>query len=358
MRKKKRFPIFYSVYFLLIVIFLIAVHIGLRVVRVYLADYESAQPQYEAQRVFNTYYGDGTYTSLVKAADLALSRYESPEAAAAYLHAYTEGKTITYSSIRTGLDEAKKYIVKADDVKFSAFTIRPGAQKSEKGFPLYELDSLELYCAGQESVRVTAPRGDTVLLNGIALGEDALTGEETRHESCEHMPEGVEGIVFVTYAVDGLYEAPASIEVREPGGASVPLTQESDGTYSASFLYSDTLKDAYSDYVVAAAQALAAYMENDGRFSTAAAYIDPDSELYVNIRTSETYFVIDHSSYEFEDVRTSEFYGYDENTFSCRVSMVHVLHRYGSADYRDYLDMTFYLRRVGDRFLIYDRFNH
>jgi len=80
--------------------------------------------------------------------------------------------------------------------------------------------------------------------------------------------------------------------------------------------------------------------------------------LYVNLRTSETYFVIDHSSYAFEDVKTSEFYAYDENTFSCRVSFTHVLKRYGSKDYRDYIDMTLYLHRIGDTYRIYDRYNH
>jgi hypothetical protein len=35
-----------------------------------------------------------------------------------------------------------------------------------------------------------------------------------------------------------------------------------------------------------------------------------------------------------------------------------VRHRIGSADYRDYIDTTFYLRRVGEKYLMYDRLNH
>ena len=58
------------------------------------------------------------------------------------------------------------------------------------------------------------------------------------------------------------------------------------------------------------------------------------------------------------DVLDYKFYAYDPDTFSCRVTMIHVLHRIGSADYRDYIDTTFYLRRVGEQYLMYDRLNH
>ena len=172
------------------------------------------------------------------------------------------------------------------------------------------------------------------------------------------MPEGVNGIVFAEYRADKLYFAPDSIKILTSDGRECPLAQDETGIYSKGIMYDEALQAEYSEYVISAAQALAAYMQNDGKFSTAAAYMDPDSELYINTRTAETYFVIDHSSYSFEDVRTSEFCRYDDNTFSCRVSFTHVLKRYGSKDYKDYIDTTFFLRRVGDKFLIYDRYNH
>ena len=86
--------------------------------------------------------------------------------------------------------------------------------------------------------------------------------------------------------------------------------------------------------------------------------MDPESDLYDNLQTSQTYFVIDHDSYAFEDVVLSEFFAYDENTFSCRVAFTHVLKRTYSEDYRDYIDITYFFRRVGDAFLVYDRYNH
>lgn len=358
MNGKKRLPVFYIIYFSLIAIFLIALFIGLRVVRTYLADYETALPQYEAERIFETYYAAGDYSALLEQTEVSISSLETKEDLLAWLRTCTAGKTITYSSITTGLDGTIKYIVKADDVKFSAFTLRESGKTSEKGFTLYEADTFTLYCAGNESVTVTAPAGYSVYVNDVLLDDTYRTGTETRDSSWNYMPDGVNGITFVEYYADGLYLSPQSVRVLSADGQECPITAGENNTYTAAIVFSEQLQTEYADYVVSAAQAISAYMQNDGSFSKAAAYIDPESDLYINLRTSLTYFVRSHSSYSFEDVQTSEFYAYDENTFSCRVSFTHVLKRYGSQDYKDYIDTTFFLRRIGDTFLIYDRYNH
>lgn len=358
MKSTKRFPLFYCIYFLCIALFLTALYVSLGVVREYLADYESAQPQYEAQRVFDKYYSAGSYTGLLEICDANYSEFEKADAVISYLNDYTKDKEITYNSISSGLDSDIKYIVKADGVKFSSFTLTTSDITTPKGVPLYTLKEAELYTTGNESVRITAPKGYTVLLNGVPVSDVYRTGNMQPHMSCEHMPEGTEGIVYVEYQVNSLYFPEESVQVLSPNGTIAPLNTTEDGSYKADIVYSTSLKSEYEEYVVAAAKALAAYMQNDGRFAAIASYLDPSSNLYTNVKSSETYFVIDHSSYTFEDVVTSEYYAYDDTTFSCRVSLTHVLKRYGSKDYRDYLDMTFYLRKIGDTYLIYDRFNH
>ena len=357
-KAKRGFPVFYCIYFLCIALFLAGLYMALGVVREYLADYESAQPQYEAERVFETYYSTGDYEKLVHVCEADVTAFEDQAVVAAYLREFTAGKEITYNSITTGLASSIKYIVKADGVKFSAFTLVQGEETTPKGVPMYTLGNMEIYTSGQHSFSITAPKGYTVRMDGHVLDASYRTEKEEKHDSCHHMPEGIEGIIYVEYRVDGLYYSPKSVEVINRDGISVPVVQDDMGNYSADFIYSDSLQAEHSEYVIAAAQALAAYMQNDGKFSAIGAYLDPASDLYTNVRSSETYFVISHSSYSFEDVKTSEFYAYDDNTFSCRVSFTHVLKRYGSKDYKDYLDMTFYLRKVDGKYLIYDRYNH
>ena len=357
-KKQKKFPVFYAVYFTLIVIFFITLAIALHIVRIYLADYESTQPQHEAQRVFDTYYATGDYSALIEASFISVSPLETKDSALNYLRQVTKDKSITYTRITTGLDSDIKYIVKADDLKFSSFTLTESNKKSEKGFTMYIPSSFEVYIAGTESVKVTAPLSYTVYINGVPLDETYLTGSKKEDISCQHMPVGVDGIIFAEYRADSLYFKPEDVKILSADGRECPLNQDENGNYSTGILYDNNLQAEYSEYVISAAQALAAYMQNDGKFSAISGYLDPESELYTNIRTSETYFVISHSSYSFEDVRSSEFCRYDDNTFSCRISFTHILKRSGSKDYRDYIDMTFFLRRVGDKFLIYDRYNH
>ena len=358
MKHKKRFPVFYTVYFTLILLFIAALLTAVCIVREYLADYESAQPQYEAQRVFEKYYGSSDYSALLEAVEATVTPFESSESVRQYLLEITSGKEISYTEITTGLDRAHKYIVKADDIKFSSFILEEGDTTTPKGFPLYECTSMEIYTAGGESVTVSAPLGYTVYINDVPLDASYLTGKQTEDVSCKYMPSGVSGIIFAEYRVEGLYYPPNSVRILSGSGKECTVEQSGEGEFSTGILYDGELASAYSEYVIQAAQAIAAYMQNDGKFSAVSPYIDAESELYVNLKTAETYFVVDHSSYSFEDVRASEFCQYDENTFSCRVSFTHVLKRTGSKDYKDYIDTTFFLRRSGDKFLIYDRYNH
>ena len=123
MKKKFRIPLFYILYFAFIVLFDIALHLGQKTVTAYLADYESSLPEYEAQRVFDTYYASGDYSELVSLSDHQITSFETSAALETYLETFTKGKKITFNSITTGLDDSLRYIVKADDVKFSSFTI-------------------------------------------------------------------------------------------------------------------------------------------------------------------------------------------------------------------------------------------
>ena len=357
MQKTKRFPVFYTVYFIFIALVLVLIHIGLGIVKTYLADYESARPQYEAERVFAEYYASGDFSKLVDQCEVPLTEYETADTLCRYLTAFTDDKELTYSQITTGLDTSVKYIVKADNIKFSAFTLKESDKKTEKGFSLYEVSDFELYCAANETVSITAPKGYTVLVNGAEVPDTALSGEEAKDKSCSFMPEGVEGIVYLEYVIDDMYLPPDSVTVLSPDGRECTVTAEG-AVFTADVLYEEVIPEDRNAYIIDAAKAISKYMQNDAMFYSVSGYIDPESELYEYLKTSLTYFVIKHNSYDFEDVRTSEFYQYDENTFSCRISFTHVLKRTNMEDYKDYIDTTFFFRRVGDAFLIYDRYNH
>ena len=67
-----------------------------------------------------------------------------------------------------------------------------------------------------------------------------------------------------------------------------------------------------------------------------------------------------HSGYEFTDESVSEFFRYDQNTVSVRIAFTHILHRAGSADYKDKTDITYFAHKTSDDgdYLIFARYNN
>lgn len=364
MRKKHRFPIFYAILVLFIVLAVVAIEFAIGKVTDYLADYESAQPKYVAEDIFNKYYKNYDFDSLVTLSGVKIPEFESKESLVKYLHSLYDGCEMTYHS---GVSEDKKsesdivtltYEVEFGSSAVSSFSLKSGDNKSTYGFEIFEPDQFTLKVSAEKSVRVTVPSQYTVFINGKQVDKKYIIESDIQTESCKHMPEGVSGLTYCTYQVGELFFDP-EIKVLTPDGKESALTFDKEkGTYEADVIYSDSLKEQYSEYVLTAIKKYAAFMGNDEKWGNIKIYFDPSSKLYKSIGTSETSFVIDHSGYYFTDENTSEFYAYDENTFSCRVSFTHVLTKRGKADYKDKIDMTIYLRKVGDKFLIYDRYDH
>ena len=357
-KKVRKLPYFYIALLAFVVLFLVALFFFLRHIEDRLADYELSLPDYEAERIFEELYQPLDVARLYEAAGRDMPPFEDETVVQQYYDALIEGKELQYYKISTGLNDTETYVVKAGDKKISAFALEKSGEVSKYGSPLYTLGTVSLYDSAQEEVFVKAPEGSTVYINGVALDESYCTESGIETASCAHMPDGVKGVTYRMYQLGGLLNDP-EVSVRNREGIEHPLSyDEATDTYTAGLVYSDTLREAYGDYVKEAAQALAAYMQMDSYFGAVSKYLEQGTPLYESTRTSETYFVMPHSGYSFEDVEADEFYAYDENTFSCRVSFKHILYKPGFEDYVDFVDTTLYLRKVGDTYLIYDRETH
>jgi hypothetical protein len=105
MRKIHRFPRFFIVLILFIVAAVIAIEFAAGEVSKYLADYESAQPKYVAEDIFNKYYKSYDFDSLVTLSGVEITEFESKDSLVKYLHNLYDGCEMTYHS---GVSEDKK----------------------------------------------------------------------------------------------------------------------------------------------------------------------------------------------------------------------------------------------------------
>lgn len=356
--KKIKISPFYIVLLVFISLVLIATEFGKGALRDLLSEYENAQYKYVAEELLETKLRSGDGEALADFFADSFSEYESKENKAEYLHSLTDGMPIELQSLSSGLDDAVLYAVKCDKKRIATLELKKSGDTTEHGIELYALNTANLNPKLLGSFSIQIPKGYLLSVNGISADEKYCLGDDVPTASQNFMPEEVNGIIYTTYTFDRMCAAPV-FSVQNAVGRDSAVRYDADkGVYTADIIYDDALAEIHTDYAIEAAKAYAAYMQNDAYFGQIKKYFDPSSELYNNLRTSQTMWVIDHNSYEFKDVEASEFYSYSDDVFSCRVKLTHVLKYRGLNDYNDYMDMTFYFRLVGDKYLIYNSFNN
>lgn len=349
---RKRIPLFYIIYFSLVTIAVIAIVVGMGWLKGILGEYENAQPHHVANDVFEEYYKSGDFNKLSEIAYDEAS-FDGVETVAEFLREQYGESKLTYNSVSSGEEGILKYIVKSGDYKISAFTLKKSGEKTRRGFDLYTEDSFEVYYAAQKSVSVLVPEFSEVYLNGKKLGDEHIKENGIIRETADSIPEGISPIQYTRYFVDGLINDPEIKVMTGDAENSLHYNTETK-EYEAGLPNDPELEAEHKDFVLSAVKEYAKYMEMDSWWGNVKPYFDPTTDLYVSIYTVEQYFVYPHEGYRFEDEYAGEFYAYDENTFSCRVSVMQILENPGMEDFKDKIDMTVFLRRVGDKFLIYD----
>lgn len=361
--KKRKFGTFWLVYTIVFSVLTLFVVAGIVFCNRILSDYESARPEYVAEKVFEEYFLTEDCSALVEKSGFVVSKYETPEQ---FVELWNAKKTEELSLLRVSADngsETVRYNVRAGETTLAAFELKLSGQVTPFKNPLYELSSIEISLRAKESVRVSAPSESVVFVNGIAVtAEEAV--ETNLPTFCDgHIPEGVAPLVFTNYTVDGLLQQPTVTAVDKNGMPHTLTYDEAQGMYVADILYDEELMAQMQDHVVKAATTYASFMQQGATRTQALSYLEPGTELYQQTQVVNNYWVSAHSGERFEKLNVGEFYAYDENTFSCRVSFVHVLTggttRFDEkGENRENVDITWYFRKVGDKYLIYDRENN
>lgn len=358
MMKKIRISPFYIVLLCFVISVLILTEVGKSYLCDVLIEYEEAQVKYTAEQILseNLVPGDGEKLAAFFAD--SFSEYETATHIKAYLAELTEGKALSLQTLSGGLGSATQYTIKCDDKKFGTMALEKSDRKTKHGFALYSLYSAKLNTKLLSEISIRIPQGYTLMVNGLTADEKYCLGDVLTTPSENFMPDGVHGILYTTYTFDRLCATPEFVVHGADGRETSVYYDDEEAVYVAKVLYDDALAAQYGEYVKEAAMAYATYMQNDTSFAQIKKYFDPTAAIYSQLRTSATMWVIDHDGYTFRDVDASEFYAYSDEVFSCRVSLTHVLKYSGLKDYFDYVDMTFYLRKIDDHYLIYNSFNN
>ena len=206
-----------------------------------LAEYESIQPKYEAERVFNEYFLNSSAADMISYEEGFYSEYDKVGAPENAISALIEGKKLSYKAENRAL-----YVVYADGKAIAQFTLKGHPDKTPLlGAHKPVLDKIDFLIKPEYEISVIAPKDAVVKVNGKTVVSDMIEGDPYILDSAEYFPND-EARTMVLYRIIGLFAEP-TVSVESADG-SVKYGIELIGepfTYSVENSYISYLKNAY-----------------------------------------------------------------------------------------------------------------
>ena len=334
-RKQKKGPrlsgvIFYTLYFMFILVFVLGTYIGLQWVHGWLADYEAAQPTYKAEQVFQQLFTDPDWGALYVSAGAKDSAYEGKDEFVNYMEEKVGDTALTYMETSAGLSGNKKFVVRLGDEKVATFTLVDNNKVSSSlnlqnlesltDIPDWQLGSVEVFFERSGSYRIEKMDGHTAYVNDVAL-DDSFTIMEATTIAADYLPEGLTGVSMCTQEVTGLMEKP-TVTVVDEDGAQVEVTyDEATRTFTARTEV-NTMADEQKEVALEAARVNSLWMiEEIKDRGKVAKYYDSGSKPYDDIVHLGELWMQGHAGYEFKNEEVTKFASYGSEMFSVYVSL-------------------------------------
>lgn len=352
-KKKKGFPVFFTIYFTLIALAVFAVAFGMKYLRGYLAAYENSQPKYEAEKVAQTFL-NRDFETLYEYEDQSLFEGETEQQYVDYMNELTSGMDITYKSVVSGSEDEMRYLVKADDVPLGEFTLKKNGQVDEYGFEGWTLDTMKTTgVLRSETYRVTAPTKSTVYVDGQALTDAEIIERDIPIFTVEDLPDGAHVPTDCVYEFTR-YFGVDQVRVVDQYGEENALTEQGN-TYTAAFNYDDSrLAPELEERVIQVVRRLSCFMTDD--YSRSRLYKDliEDSKAYSYVKRFDLNWIAKHKSYEFSNMQVNNYVSYSDDCFSAEVRYDYTI-IYRKADPETYpTAYRLFFKKVKDEWYLYD----
>ena len=368
-KKQKKGPrvggvIFYTLYFMFILVFFIGTYIGLQWLNGWLADYEQSQPVYKAEAVFQQLFTDPNWGDLYEAAGAKDSLYEGKEEYVNYMEDKTSGKDLTYMQTSAGLaKDKKKFIVYLEEEKVATFTLvdknQVGAVNLENlenitDIPDWQLDSVEVFFERIGTYRIEKVEGHTAYVNGVALDDSFTIQVATTLAMEEYVPEGTVGTSTCVQEVNGIMELP-EVKILDKDGKEMTVTYDEASRTFTERTETNTMTEDQKTVALEAAKANCLWMiEELTDRGKIAKYFDNASKPYKDITKLGELWMQAHAGYTFANEEVTKFCSYGEDMFSVFVSLdLNVTRKDGSV--REFgFDKTLFFKDFGGTWKVVD----
>lgn len=373
-KKKKSGPrlggvIFYTLYFMFILIFFLGTFIGLTWLHGWLTDYEMAQPDGKAEQVFTQLFTDPDWGALYDAAGAKDSAYEGRDAYVSYMEDKVGDSQLNYLETSAGLSGNKKYLVRLEKEKVASFTLVDKAKnenedmtnkfKNMSRIPDWQLGAVEVFFNREGTYYIEKLDGHTAFVNDVPL-TDEMTIQVATTLAEKYLPEGTTGVSMCTQQIDGLMAQPA-VTIFDKSGKQMEVSYDEATRTFTERLESNTMSDDQREAAIKAAETYCNWMlavDNDR--GHAAQILDPTGTAYKDLTSipRDQLWVQSNNGFTYDNINVSDFALYAGDIFSVRVTLdVNVTRTDGSIKNYPFNSSMFFRKNDSGKWLCFNTTN-
>lgn len=347
--------IFYTLYFMFILVFFVATFFGLQWLQGWLADYQAAQPTTKSQEVFDQLFSHPDWGALYDAAGIEDTPYEGKEQFVSYMENKVGDATLTFKETSAGLSGDKKYFVLLGDEKIASFTLS-GQTAAITDIPDWELGGVELFFDRSETFYIQNLDGHTVEVNGVPL-DDSHVIQIATTAAAERLPIGVTGTSTCTQEISDLMAVP-TVTIFDKSGKTMEVSYDAETHTFTEQTEANTISDSEREAALNAAKTNCLFMIEKASKADIAKYFDTSSDVYSVIVNLGNLWVQDNNGYRFTKEEVSDYARYSDDLFSAHVVLnLNVTRKDGTTKDFGYDQTLFFRKQDTGKWLVYDATN-
>lgn len=346
--------LFYTIYFAFILIFLIVIVCLLFPLRDWLMKYESSQPSYMRQQIYQEYFANPDWEKIYTASGTQDTAFDNKTTYAAYMSQLVGDKELTCLETSAGLSGDKKFVIKLDDLKIASFTLTGGADSNTE-IPQWRLADMDIFFVGNNSAIVEKLPGQTVYINGVAL-DDTYTIRSISTLAEDWLPDGIHGYKLIQQQVTDLLTEP-TVLVKNADGSIANVTKNPEtGIYQQSFAPQIATTEEKA-LALNAAQTYGLYMIRRIDAGGLTKHFASTGNAYRNITQSELGWTQAHSSYAFGEATYKNYYRYSDTLFSIHVDIILTLTRTNNSQKDHPISCTLFFTKTNNGWMVTEMTN-
>lgn len=317
--------IFYTLYFLFILIFFVAVFFGMQWLNGWLIDYQAAQPDVKAEQVFQQLFANPDWENLYVASGAQDSPFEGKEQFVDYMNSKVDPSQLTYLETSAGLSGGKKYVVRMGSEKIATFTLTDRNTQEEDSItriPDWQCGDVELFFEREGTYRIEKTESHRALLNGVEVSDD-YTIQIATTKADSYLPVGTTGARKCLQEIDGLMAKP-TVEIYDAMGNPMEVTYDEATQTFTEGTVSQSIGVEEKTAALGAAESYCKWMISElTDRATLGQYYDPAGDAYQLIVkfNKSNLWTQDNTGYQFENETVTDYVRYSDTLFSCRVTL-------------------------------------